>query len=109
MKLKHKTSNEDLNTDILKAKTKRGLAKKMTGMINTIKDAFPTFEDEQEGKKEYFFSKIVLSSLRRNCSRDRECIEFAKFLKISRTIYRTRAIITLGLHIFYPIFIVRRG
>ena len=32
----------------------------MTGMINTIKDAFPTFEDEQDGKKLYFVSKIVL-------------------------------------------------
>ena len=39
------------NTEALihpKSKTKRGLAKKMTGMINSIKDAFPTFEDEQE-------------------------------------------------------------
>ena len=69
IKLKHKTCNEDLNTDILKAKTKRGLAKKMTGMINTIKDAFPTFEDEQNGKIWYYFvSKIVLSSVRKNCS-----------------------------------------
>ena len=32
----------------------------MTGMINTIKDAFPTFEDEQDGKKWYFVSKIVV-------------------------------------------------
>ena len=64
IKLKQKTSNEDLNTDILKAKTKRGLAKKMTGMINTIKDAFPTFEDEQDGKKWYFVSKF-LSSVRK--------------------------------------------
>ena len=70
LKLKHKTSNEDLNTDILKAKTKRGLAKKMTGMINTIKDAFPTFEDEQDGKKWYFVSKFVLSSVRKICSSD---------------------------------------
>ena len=37
----------------------------MTGMINTIKDAFPTFEDEQDGKKWYFVSKIVLSSVRK--------------------------------------------
>ena len=29
-------------------------------MINTIKDAFPTFEDEQDGKKWYFVPKIFL-------------------------------------------------
>ena len=43
-----------------KSKTKRGLAKKMTGMINSIKDAFPTFEDEQDGK---CFANLILISL----------------------------------------------
>ena len=32
-------------------KQKKGLAKKMTGMFNTIKDAFPTFEDDVNGKE----------------------------------------------------------
>ena len=32
-----------------KSKTNKGLANKMTGMLNTIKDVFPTFEDEQAG------------------------------------------------------------
>ena len=67
----------------------------MTGMINTIKDAFPTFEDEQDGKKQYFVSKIVLSSVRKNCSSDREKLlkyeaegqELAKKFELSRTIY----------------------
>ena len=44
----------------------------MTGMINTIKDAFPTFEDEQDGKIWYFVSKLVLSSVRKKCSSDRK-------------------------------------
>ena len=30
--------------------------------------------------------------------------EFAKKVKVTRTIYRTRAILTRGLYIFYPIF-----
>ena len=34
-------------------------------MINTIKDAFPTFEDEQDGKKLYFVPKFVLTSVRK--------------------------------------------
>ena len=39
-------------------KKKKGLAKKMTGMLNSIKDVFPTFEDEPTlGMNHHFSSK----------------------------------------------------
>ena len=36
-----------------KVAKKKGLAKKMTGMFNSIKDAFPTFEDESNHGIQY--------------------------------------------------------
>ena len=58
-------------------KKKKGLAKKMTGMLNSIKDVFPTFEDEptlgmsHTVRIHHFSSKK--SILRKNCLAENLC------------------------------------
>lgn len=51
--------SEDLKDFLCPTKNKvnnKGLAKKMTGMLNSLKDAFPTFDDEQLQQGFFFFS-----------------------------------------------------